>query len=175
MAPFTPLPPNEHGHIARPASPFWIFGTFLFSYVLNILGTTAQWFWLPDFFAITLVYWTVHQPRSVGMTVAFVCGILMDVHNGNVLGQQPLAYVTLAFIAYSLHRRLPWFGLFGQALHVLPILLVAQVLVMLVRLWFDGLWPGFSWFLQSFTGALLWPLWSWLMSTPQRRSAADDL
>ena len=46
---------------------------------------------------------------------------------------------------------------------------------MLVRLWFDGLWPGFSWFLQSFTGALLWPLWSWLMSTPQRRSAADDL
>ena len=107
------------------------------------------------------------------MTIAFICGILMDVANGSVLGQQALAYVTLAYLAFNLHRRLPWFDLIGQALHVLPMLLLAQVLVMLVRLWFDGLWPGWIWFMQSLTGTCLWPLWSMLLSMRRRENASD--
>ena len=36
--------------------------------------------------------------------------------------------------------------------------------MMLVRLWFDGLWPGWEWFLASFTGALLWGAWTKLLA-----------
>lgn len=138
-------------HIQTHARPLWIISTFLISYLLNLASSTANVLWLPDPLALTLIYWTIHHPRHVGMTIAFICGLLMDVQNGSVLGQQALAYVILSYSAYSLHRRLPWFGLAGQALHILPLLLVSQLVVLMIRLWFDGLWPGFPWFLQSFT------------------------
>ena len=100
-------------HIQTHARPLWIISTFLISYLLNLASSTANVLWLPDPLALTLIYWTIHHPRHVGMTIAFICGLLMDVQNGSVLGQQALAYVILSYSAYSLHRRLPWFGLAG--------------------------------------------------------------
>ena len=106
-------------HIQTHARPLWIISTFLISYLLNLASSTANVLWLPDPLALTLIYWTIHHPRHVGMTIAFICGLLMDVQNGSVLGQQALAYVILSYSAYSLHRRLPWFGLAGLP-HPLP-------------------------------------------------------
>ncbi len=177
MPRFSSLDPSQIDQkaIPRKFSAAWICFTFAVSYLINLLETAVEFFWLPDFLALTLVFWTIYHPRSIGMGIAFVCGILMDVHNGSVLGQQALAYVTLSYLTFSLHRRLPWFGLIGQALHILPLLLVTQVLVMLVRLWFDGFWPGLSWFLQSLTGALLWPAWTAFMLWPQRREHENGI
>lgn len=155
-------------HLPLPAHPLWILFTFIVSYLLSLAESYSNIVWLPDLMALTLVYWTVHQPRLVGMTIAFICGLLMDVHNGSVLGQQSLSYVVLAYLAFLMHRRLPWFNLVGQALHIFPILLIAQVVVLLIRLWFDGLWPGIPWFFQSLTGAILWPVISLALSFPQR-------
>lgn len=175
MKPLSTLSPQAaEGRIDAPAPWSWILLTFFLSYLVMLIETGFSALWLPDVLALTLVYWCVRQPQSVGMTIAFLCGILMDVAHGSVLGQQSLAYAAIAYIAYLLHRRLPWFGLIGQALHVLPLLLLAQLLVMLVRLWFDGLWPGWSWFLQSVTGALLWPLWSMLLSMRRKDAGGDD-
>lgn len=167
-----PLPRNTT-ELATPAPLSWIVFTFFLSYLLNL--TLSNYAWAPDFLALSMVFWVVHQPRRIGMTVAFICGILMDVQNGSVLGQQALVYVILTYCAFLLHRRLPWFDLIGQALHVLPLLLLAQVIVLLFRLWFDGLWPGLSWFLQSIVGALIWPLWAAILSrffryTPVQRN-----
>ena len=97
---------------------------------------------------------------------------LMDVLNGSVLGQQALAFVTLCYFTTTLARRISWFGPFGQSLHILPLLLLSQVLVMLVRLWFDGLWPGWEWFLQSLTGAAIWPLWAKLLKPRSSRATS---
>ncbi len=167
-------PGHQHRHLPPPAHPMWIFATLFFSYGLNLMFSLFNQVWLPDVLALTLAYWAIYQPRVVGMTIAFVCGLLMDVHNGSVLGQQSLAYVTLTYLALMMHRRVTWFGAGGQALHILPILLISQLIVLLIRLWFDGLWPGISWFSQSFTGALMWPLVMWALSSPQRRRKPED-
>ena len=163
--------PQNTTELATPAPVSWIILTFVLSYLLNL--SLSRYAWTPDFLALSMVFWVVHQPRRVGMTVAFVCGILMDVHNGSVLGQQALVYVILTYCAFSLHRRLPWFNLVGQALHVLPLLLLAQMIVLLFRLWFDGLWPGFGWFLQSVGGAILWPVWVAILSRFFRYTAVQ--
>ena len=84
-------------HIQTHARPLWIISTFLISYLLNLASSTANVLWLPDPLALTLIYWTIHHPRHVGMTIAFICGLLMDVQNGSVLGQQALAYVILSY------------------------------------------------------------------------------
>src|SRR5215510_8877558 len=97
------------------------------------------------------------------MGAAFVFGLLMDVHDAALLGEHALAYTLLSYGAISLHRRIQWFPAAAQALHILPLLLIAQVASLLVRMWVGGLFPGWSYFLESVVGGVLWPVLSWLL------------
>ena len=81
---------------------------------------------MPDFLALVLVFWNVHQSRRIGVGVAFFFGLLMDVHSGAVLGQHALAYTLLSFFAVTIHRRLLWFTVPSQAVQILPLFLAAQ-------------------------------------------------
>lgn len=160
-------------YLLRPVNPLWIWFTLVVSFLLDLLPW-GQASFVPDFLALSLVFWNVHQPRKVGMGAAFVFGLLMDVHNGSLFGQHALAYTILSYGAISLHRRILWFPLGAQTLHVLPLFLLAQVVMLSIRMWVGGVWPGWLWFGDSIAEALLWPLWSWLLLAPQRRPHERD-
>src|SRR5690606_22201702 len=128
----------------------------------------------PEFLALALVFWNIHQPRMVGIGVAFLFGLLMDVHDASLLGEHALAYTILSYGAMSLHRRVPWFSMPAQVMHVLPLFLVAQAATLLARMALGGSFPGWLWFLQSVATALLWPLADWLLLAPQRRAVDHD-
>jgi rod shape-determining protein MreD len=129
---------------------------------------------VPEFLAVVLVFWNIHQPRMVGIGVAFLMGLLMDVHASALLGERALAYSLLSYGAISIHRRVVWFGVGGQMLHVLPLFLLAQVVVVAVRMAVGGPFPGFGYFLQSVSSTLMWPLAELLLLIPQRRAVDRD-
>jgi rod shape-determining protein MreD len=129
---------------------------------------------LPDMLAVTLVFWNVHQPRRVGIGAAFFFGLLMDVHQGAVLGQHAEAYTLLSFLAITMHRRLLWFGLAEQALQILPVFIVAHAVSLVVRLLSSGSFPGWPLLLAPLFEALLWPVISWILLAPQRRAPDPD-
>lgn len=160
-------------YLLLPANRAFIAFTLVAAFLLNLLpwGRAAG---VPDFLALVLVFWNVHQPRLVGMGIAFLFGVLMDVHDAALLGEHALAYTLLGYGALGLHRRVPWFGLAGQMAHVLPLFLLAQVVLLLARAIVGAGFPGWTWFLQSFSGALLWPLAHWLLLAPQRRAVERD-
>ena len=87
--------PREY--ILQPANPLWVGATILVSILLDFVLHRAAW--VPDFVAITLFFWTLRQPNWVGMLIAFLCGILIDVQQGSLLGQHALAYVILSYMA----------------------------------------------------------------------------
>jgi rod shape-determining protein MreD len=159
--------------LLRPVNPAFIWFTLFIALAANLLpwGRTP---FVPDFLALALVFWNVQQPRRVGIGAAFVFGLLMDVHDGALFGEHALAYTLLSYGAISLHRRILWFPLGAQALHIFPLLLVAQVASLLIRLWVGGMFPGWSYFIESVVGAVLWPAISWLLLAPQRRPIARD-
>ena len=84
---------------------FAIWLTLVLAFVFNLvpLGRVPA---MPDFLAVVLVFWNVHQTRRIGVGVAFLFGLAMDVHDGAVLGQHALAYTLLGFFATTIHRRL---------------------------------------------------------------------
>jgi rod shape-determining protein MreD len=43
--------------------------------------------------ALVIVFWSVREPRRVGMGLAFLLGVAMDVADASLLGQHALAYV----------------------------------------------------------------------------------
>lgn len=160
-------------YLLLPASRSFIAFSILLAFVLNILPWGRS-YGVPDFLAIVLVFWNIHQPRKVGIGVAFLVGLLMDVHASALLGERALAYSLLSFGAMAMHRRVPWFRLGGQMLHVLPLFLVAQLVVVAVRMAVGGPFPGIGYFLQSLSSTLLWPLADLLLLSPQRRAVDRD-
>jgi rod shape-determining protein MreD len=165
---------NRPEQVLRPVRPGFIWATLGVAFLLNLLPW-GRAIWVPDFFAVTLIFWNVHQPRRVGMGIAFVFGLLMDVHDAALFGEHALAYTLVAYGAITLHRRILWFPLGSQAFYVLFLLLVAQGASAAVRLWVGGATPG--WWLGLLSGALgaaIWPFLNALLLAPQRRPAKRD-
>jgi rod shape-determining protein MreD len=101
-------------------------------------------------------------------------GLLMDVHDATLLGEHALSYTLLSYLAIMLHRRVLWFPVATQALHVFPLLLFAQAIQGLVRLMATGRFPGWLHFIDSAVAVALWPVISWLLLAPQRRAIDRD-
>ncbi len=161
-----------------PANPLFIWGSLLGAFGLNLLQNIGFWgraAWTPDLLALALVFWGVHQPQRIGIGAAFLFGLLMDVHDGSVLGQHALAYTVLNFFAISIHRRLLWFPVPSQALQVLPLLLAAHLVALAVRMMVGGTFPGFAMLLAPVIEALLWPVATVLLLLPQRRAPDPDV
>ena len=156
-----------------PANPFFIWGTLLLALLCNMLplGRTP---WMPDFVALVLVFWSVHQPLRVGIGSAFFFGMAMDVHQSALLGQHALAYTILSFFAITIHRRLLWFSVPSQALQVLPLFAAAHAVELAVRMLAGGVFPGFSILLSPALESVLWPVVSVLLLAPQRRAPDPD-
>ncbi|MEN9773819.1 MAG: rod shape-determining protein MreD [Pseudomonadota bacterium] len=159
--------------VLLPANRGFIAFSFGVAFLLNLLPWDAHWP-VPDFVAMVLVFWSLSQPRLVGIGIGFCFGLLMDVHGAALLGQHALAYSLLAYGAISLHRRLPWFGLAGRMLHLLPLFLLAQACNLIVRMAAGDAFPGLHYFLPSLSAGLLWPLIERMLTAPQRRALERD-
>ncbi|HEY8024195.1 MAG TPA: rod shape-determining protein MreD [Burkholderiaceae bacterium] len=164
---------NSPHYILLPVSPLFIAVSLAAAFMLNMLPW-GHWIGVPDFVALVLVFWSIHQPRRVGIGVAFFMGLLMDVHDAALLGENALAYTLLSYFAITIHRRVLWFQLGTQTLHVLPLMLLAQVVQMAVRLIVSGRFPDWLYFSESFVAAALWPVATWLLLAPQRRAIDRD-
>lgn len=160
-----------------PANPVFIWFSLLGALALNMLMNMGLWgraAWVPDLLALTLVFWSVHQPLRIGVGTAFFFGLAMDVHQGALLGQHALAYTALGFLAIAMHRRLLWFPVPMQAVQLLPLFAAARLLELLVRLAAGGGFPGWSYLLAPLIEAALWPVVSVLLLAPQRRAPNPD-
>ncbi len=165
--------PRASDQLLLPANPLFIALTLLLAFAINLvpLGRTPL---MPDFVALVLVFWNVHQSRRVGVGVGFVFGLLMDVAHNAVLGQHALAYTLLSFFAITIHRRLLWFTVPSQALQILPLFLAAHAVSLVVRMIAGGMFPGWQVLLAPVFEALLWPVATWLLLAPQRRAPDRD-
>ena len=156
-----------------PANPVFIWTSLIVALLLDMLPL-GRVPWMPDFLALVLVFWNVHQPQRVGIGLAFMFGLGMDVHQSALLGQHALAYTALSFFATMIHRRLLWFTVPSQALQVLPLFAVAHGVEIIIRMSSGGIFPGWTLLLAPLAESLLWPVVSVMLLAPQRRAPNPD-
>jgi len=122
----------------------------------------------PEWMVLVLIYWALAMPEQIGVTVAWVVGLLLDVTQGAILGQHAVGLVLVIFIINTQYQRIRVFSLAQQALVVSLLLLIKQVLV----LWVSGIVgqaPDISlYFLPALTGAIIWP-WLFIVLRDLRR------
>lgn len=111
----------------------------------------------PDWVGLTLIFWCLVLPYRVSVASGFVAGLLLDVLTGTLLGEHALALSLVAYVCVRLHQRIRAYPTWQQALTVLTLLILHQ----LITLWVDSTIgrPArpLSYWLPSVIGMLLWP------------------
>jgi rod shape-determining protein MreD len=160
-----------------PASVGLIFFSLVGAYVLQVLPWSGSWLLArPDFVLIVLMFWVVHEPRSIGQGVAFALGLLMDVSDSMLLGQHALAYVIATFGAQVIRVRILSFHLPEQTLHVLGLTITASLVILVLNLLLGADFPGIPFLVSPVLTALCWSPVNWLLysqAVRRRREGAS--
>jgi len=166
---------NNHQELLKPASSQFMALTLFVGLMLNLLPWSGAALLLrPDFLAITLLFWSIREPLRMGIGVAWGMGLMVDVADGVLFGQNALAYSLAVFIALLLHRRILMFTPWQQTFYVLLLLLALQAMTLLIRLSTGVDFIGMGYFAASVSGALLWPLLTLLLQLPQKVEPKRD-
>jgi rod shape-determining protein MreD len=159
--------------ILQPVRPSFILISLFAALLVNFLPNSS-WPWMPDWVALVIVFWSIREPRRVGMGSGFVLGLAMDVADSSLMGQHALAYVLVAYVAARLSRRILWFPLGQQALHVLPLMLMVQFVQFAIRAKSGIDFPLWLYFVGPFFGTLLWLPLTFVLLLPQYRPVDHD-
>jgi rod shape-determining protein MreD len=124
----------------------------------------------PDWLGLVLIYWCLATPHLVGVGSGCVAGLLLDILEGSLLGQNALAKSVLAFLAVTFHLRVRMYPLWQQALVVLGLVLINQLLVVVIRGVIGNLTGSWEHLLPSLTSMLIWP-WLFIILRDLRRYA----
>lgn len=142
------------------------FGVALFMDVLPVPKWAEPF--IPDWVALTLIYWCMAVPQRVSVGVGWTLGIILDVLYGSLLGQHALAYSVIAYLTVRLHPQLRMFPRWQQAVTVLVLLFINQLLLIWIR-GAIGEPPGtIAYWTPSIVGMLVWP-WLFVILRDLRR------
>lgn len=137
--------------------------SFALCMVADFVPFAEPLYWLPEWSALMLMYWLVHNPRRIGLGAAFVLGLLVDIGTVSPLGGHSLAYCLSAYWLMRHHRR---FGLQNdgfQALMVGAALAGNEAVLALVHLLTEQRFAGWQIFYAPLTALILWPLLNRIM------------
>lgn len=166
-------PTFSSSRILLPVRPWFVVLSLLAGLLLNFLPI-SNWPGVPDWVALLIVFWSVREHRRVGMGWGFILGLAMDVADASLMGQHALAYVLAAYGAATLSRRILWFPLGQQALHILPLLLLAQLIQFAIRALAGAEFPGIGYFIGPLIGTLLWVPLTYALLLPQYQPVDRD-
>ena len=151
-----------------PASRWFILLSFVVALVLNLIPFGKP-LWRPDLVAVVLVFWCVWQPKHIYFTFIFSLGLIMDTHQGVLLGEHALAYTVTSLLAVLGSRRIAWFNIPGQMLHVFPLFMILHLVDITIHFVSGDPWPGWKLFLAPVVETLLWPIAYLILQMPQHR------
>lgn len=110
----------------------------------------------PDFMLLIIIFWLLRAPNQCSVGTAWFIGLLVDLATGGIFGQYALAYTITAFVAVVYQRRLTLFSNMQRLVYVLFLLLLSQIILLILKLFAGAEFTGWSYFLPSITGVLLW-------------------
>lgn len=136
-----------------------IVATFLVALMLTVMPLPD---WLrparPDWVGLVLIYWCLALPDRVGVVTGWFAGLLVDLLTGTLLGQHAMALAVIAWLTLRFHQRIRLFPVWQQALIILVLLVLHQLLALWVDRFIGRPAPPWYFWTPSLLGMLLWPL-----------------
>lgn len=128
----------------------------------------------PYWIALILIYWAIEAPDRVGLGFAFLLGLAGDILSGQLLGEQALRLIILAFIVLRFRSRLRFFPMGQQTLAVLGLLLNDRIVVMMIRGFSGDPIPTVGFWVAPLVGMAAWPFAFLLLDDLRARVRAQE-
>lgn len=133
--------------------------TFALAFFLTVLPIPE---WARDFrpawCTLVLIYWSLATPMRVGVGIAWLVGILLDISTETLMGQHAMGLSIVAFITLKLHLRTRVFPLWQQSLTVFLLLLIENLVTLVVQGAIGRPMSAQLYWGPPLVGMLLWPL-----------------
>lgn len=111
----------------------------------------------PPWAALVMIYWIMMWPRVFGVGSAWMVGLLLDILQGDLLGQNALAMSVIGYLTLRFHLQIRIFPLWQLTMMVVVLLVVNAFILF----WIDGVAgnppAGYARWTQIFVGGILWP------------------
>lgn len=137
----------------------WVIGlTFLVAFVLAVFPLPQSLLWArPEWVTLVLIYWIIALPQRVGIVVSFSTGLMLDLLEGSLLGQNALSLSVVAYLSLLLYQRLRVFNMLQQVAVIFVMVGINQ----LVSQWLQNLTGvgavSLLFLLPALLSALIWP------------------
>ena len=112
----------------------------------------------PDFMLLVILFWLLRAPNQCSVGTAWFMGLWVDLATGGIFGQYALAYTITTFFAVIYQRRLVLFSSTQQLVYVFSLLFLSQLILLVLKTFAGKEFMGWSYFLPSITGVLVWQL-----------------
>jgi rod shape-determining protein MreD len=124
----------------------------------------------PDWLALTLIYWAMWLPRSWSVGSAWLVGLVLDVSQGTLLGQNALALCFVVFVTVRLHLLMRVFPMSQLTATVFSLLALYQFILF----WINGVAgipvPAITYWAPVISGAVFWPVVTILLNGARMRA-----
>ena len=111
-------------------------------------------FWMLVFF----IYWIIYTDSKALYFYALILGLLTDMLQGSILGQNALALLISSAFIFSVKKSFYVSNLTTQQVYIFTASLIYLIALILTHIAIQGF--DFSWLilLSAFTGSIIWPL-----------------
>ena len=111
-------------------------------------------FWMLIFF----IYWIIYTDTKGIYLFALILGLLTDILQGSILGQNALALLISSAFIFSVKKSFYVSNLTTQQVYIFIASIIYLIVLILTHIAIQGF--DFSWLilLSAFTGSIIWPL-----------------
>ena len=134
----------------------FILGSISLPIILELISP----FWLLLFF----IYWLIYSDSKGIFSAALILGLLLDVLQGAILGQNALALIVSSAFILSVKKSFFVSNLTTQQVYVFIASLIYLVLFLMTHLMVQSLQIQWLILFVPFTGALMWPVVRFLLA-----------
>ena len=134
----------------------FILGSISLPIILELISP----FWLLLFF----IYWLIYSDSRGIFSAALILGLLLDVLQGAILGQNALALIVSSAFILSVKKSFFVSNLTTQQVYVFIASLIYLVLFLMTHLVVQDLQIEWLIIFVPFTGALMWPVVRFLLA-----------
>jgi len=134
----------------------FILGSISLPIILELISP----FWLLMFF----IYWLIYSDSNGIFSAALILGLLLDVLQGAILGQNALALIVSSAFILSVKKSFFVSNLTTQQVYVFIASLIYLVLFLMTHLVVQDLQIQWLILFVPFTGALMWPVVRFLLA-----------
>jgi len=112
----------------------------------------------PFWMLICFIYWIIYSDTKAIYLFALILGLLTDILQGSILGQNALALLSSSAFIFSVKKSFYVSNLTTQQVYIFVASLIYLITLILTYISIQGF--NFNWLIifSPFTGAIVWPL-----------------